>query len=256
MRPERRDSDESIVVGRNPVIELLKTDTPVDKILMQKGDRQGGSLGKIAAMAKDRGIPVKDVAKEKLDMMCQGAAHQGVAAVVAAARYADLSEIEQKAAQKGEPLFVVICDGIEDPHNLGAIIRTADAAGAHGVIIPRRHGVGLTATAVKSSAGAASHVLVARVANLASAIEELKKKNVWIYAADMGGENWCGIDYSGAVGVVVGSEGSGVSRLIRDKSDTIVGLPMYGEVNSLNASVAAALVLYEVARQRHQIKAR
>lgn len=256
MRPERRDSDESIVAGRNPVIELLKTDQPVDKILMQKGDRQGGSLGKIAAMAKDRGIPVKDVAKEKLDMMCPGAAHQGVAAVVAAARYADLSEIEEKAAQKGEPLFVVICDGIEDPHNLGAIIRTADAAGAHGVIIPRRHGAGLTASAVKSSAGAASHVLVARVANLASTVEELKKKNVWIYAADMGGENWCGIDYSGAVGVVVGSEGSGVSRLIRDKSDTIVGLPMYGEVNSLNASVAAALVLYEVARQRHQIKAR
>lgn len=256
MRTERRDSDESIVAGRNPVIELLKTEQPVDKILMQKGDRQGGSLGKIAAMAKDRGIPVKDVAKEKLDMMCPGAAHQGVAAVVAAARYADLSEIEEKAAQKGEPLFVVICDGIEDPHNLGAIIRTADAAGAHGVIIPRRHGAGLTASAVKSSAGAASHVLVARVANLASTVEELKKKNVWIYAADMGGENWCGIDYSGAVGVVVGSEGSGVSRLIRDKSDTIVGLPMYGEVNSLNASVAAALVLYEVARQRHQIKAR
>ena len=256
MRPERRDSDESIVAGRNPVIELLKTEQPVDKILMQKGDRQGGSLGKIAAMAKDRGIPVKDVAKEKLDMMCPGAAHQGVAAVVAAARYADLSEIEEKAAQKGEPLFVVICDGIEDPHNLGAIIRTADAAGAHGVIIPRRHGAGLTASAVKSSAGAASHVLVARVANLASTVEELKKKNVWIYAADMGGENWCGIDYSGAVGVVVGSEGNGVSRLIRDKSDTIVGLPMYGEVNSLNASVAAALVLYEVARQRHQIKAR
>lgn len=256
MRPERRDSDESIVAGRNPVIELLKTEQPVDKILMQKGDRQGGSLGKIAAMAKDRGIPVKDVAKEKLDMMCPGAAHQGVAAVVAAARYADLSEIEEKAAQKGEPLFVVICDGIEDPHNLGAIIRTADAAGAHGVIIPRRHGAGLTASAVKSSAGAASHVLVARVANLASTVEELKKKNVWIYAADMGGENWCGIDYSGAVGVVVGSEGSGVSRLIKDKSDTIVGLPMYGEVNSLNASVAAALVLYEVARQRHQIKAR
>ena len=256
MRTERRDSDESIVAGRNPVIELLKTEQPVDKILMQKGDRQGGSLGKIAAMAKDRGIPVKDVAKEKLDMMCPGAAHQGVAAVVAAARYADLSEIEEKAAQKGEPLFVVICDGIEDPHNLGAIIRTADAAGAHGVIIPRRHGAGLTASAVKSSAGAASHVLVARVANLASTVEELKKKNVWIYAADMGGENWCGIDYSGAVGVVVGSEGNGVSRLIRDKSDTIVGLPMYGEVNSLNASVAAAIVLYEVARQRHQIKAR
>ena len=256
MKPERRDSDESIVAGRNPVIELLKTEQPVDKILMQKGDRQGGSLGKIAAMAKDKGIPVKDVAKEKLDMMCPGFAHQGVAAVVAAARYAELSEIEQKAIDRGEPLFVVICDGIEDPHNLGAIIRTADAAGAHGVIIPRRHGAGLTATAVKASAGAASHVLVARVSNLASTVEELKKKNVWIYAADMGGENWCGIDYSGAVGVVVGSEGSGVSRLIRDKSDTIVGLPMYGEVNSLNASVAAALVLYEVARQRHQIKAR
>jgi 23S rRNA (guanosine2251-2'-O)-methyltransferase len=251
----RTPTEDRVIAGRNPVIELLKSEQPIDRILMQAGPRQG-SLGKIAAMAKEQGVPVKDAAKEKLDALCPGTAHQGVVAVAAACRYATLEEIEQIAKDKGEPLFLVLCDGIEDPHNLGAIIRTADAAGAHGVVIPRRHGVGLTATAVKASAGATAHLPVARVANLASVIDELKKKNVWVYAADMGGTDWCAVDYAGAAAVVVGSEGEGVSRLIREKSDVIVGLPMFGQVNSLNASVAAALVLYEVARQRHQIKAK
>lgn len=251
----QKESEDRIVAGRNPVLELLKTDEPVDRILMQSGERTG-SLSKIAALAKTRGIPVKDAAKEKLDALCPGVAHQGVAAIAAAFRYVELEELFAAAEKRGESPFFVICDGIEDPHNLGAILRTADAVGAHGVIIPRRHGVGLTAASVKCSAGAAAHVPVARVANLASTIEELKKRNIWIYAADMDGQDWCGVDYSGGVALIVGGEGAGVSRLLRDKSDVIVGLPMYGQVNSLNASVAAALVLYEVARQRHGIRAK
>lgn len=251
-QPEEKDA---VVAGRNPVIELLRSGQSIDRILMQKGERTG-SLGKIAAMAKEHGVPVKEAAKEKLDILCPGVNHQGVVAVAAAYPYAEIEEIERIAEEKGEPLFLVLCDGVEDPHNLGAIIRTADAAGAHGVVIPRRRGVGLTAAAVKSSAGAAEHVPVARVANLAALIDRLKEKNVWVYAADMGGQDWCTVDYSGAAAIVVGGEGAGVSRLVREKCDVIVGLPMYGKVNSLNASVAAALVLYEAARQRHGIKAR
>ena len=252
---QQTPAEDRVVAGRNPVLELLKSGRPIDRILMQKGER-AGILGKIAAMAKELGVPVKEAAREKLDALCGGVNHQGVAAVEAACRYAELSEIEEIAQNRGEPLFLVLCDGVEDPHNLGAVIRTADAAGAHGVVIPRRRGVGLTAAAVKASAGAAAHVPVARVANLASLIDELKKKNVWVYAADMGGLDWCSVDYAGADAVVVGGEGTGVSRLVRDKCDTVVGLPMYGQVNSLNASVAAALVLYEVARQRHHIPAK
>ncbi len=155
-----------------------------------------------------------------------------------------------------EPLFVVIADGIEDPHNLGAIIRSADAAGAHGIIVPKRHGAGLTAAVMKASAGAAEHLPVARVSNLAATVEELKKKNVWIYAADMDGDSWCTVDYSGAVALVIGSEGSGVSRLLKERSDVVVSLPMCGQVNSLNASVATGILLYEITRQRKVIKAK
>ena len=165
--------------------------------------------------------------------------------------------MEELLARAGEePPFLVIADGIEDPHNLGAIIRSADAAGAHGMIIPRRGGAGLTAAVMKASAGAAQHLPVARVANLASTVQELQKKNIWVYAADMDGEDWCTVDYAGGVALVIGSEGSGVSRLLRERSDRIVSLPMYGRVNSLNASVAAGILLYEVARQRRGIKAR
>ncbi len=246
--------EDRIVAGRNPVLELLRTDEPVDHILMQKGERTG-SAGKIASMAREKGIPVKDAAKEKLDALCPGLNHQGVAAVTAPCRYADLEDLFRAAREKGEPPLFLICDGIEDPHNLGAIIRTADAAGAHGVILPRRRGAGLTAAAVKASAGAALHVPVARVSNLAATVDLLKERGVWIYAADMGGRDWCAVDYSGGAALIVGNEGAGVSRLLSEKSDVIVGLPMYGEINSLNASVAAALVLYEMARQRHGIRA-
>lgn len=241
------------VAGRNAVIELLRSQRPVDKILMLRQEG-GGSLPKIAAMAKERGIPVKEVAREKLDSLCPGVNHQGVAAIAAAHDYASLEDIYARAGD--EPLFVVIADGIEDPHNLGAIIRSADAAGAHGVIVPKRHGAGLTAAVMKASAGAAEHLPVARVTNLAATVEELKKRNVWIYAADMSGESWCGVDYAGAVALIIGSEGAGVSRLLRERSDGVISLPMCGQVNSLNASVAAGILLYEITRQRKGIKAR
>ncbi|MEG1849238.1 MAG: 23S rRNA (guanosine(2251)-2'-O)-methyltransferase RlmB, partial [Oscillospiraceae bacterium] len=181
---------------------------------------------------------------------CPELNHQGVIAVAAACDYAELSDIFAAAAAKNEPLFVVVCDEIEDPHNLGAIIRTADAAGAHGVIIPRRHGAGLTAATMRASAGAAQHLPVARVPNLPTALETLKEQGAWIYAADLEGESWCSVDYSGPVALVIGSEGAGVSRLMRERSDKIVSLPMCGAVNSLNASVAAGIVMYEIARQR------
>lgn len=247
-----RDSSDEMVAGRNPVIELLRSERPVNKILMLK--TEGGNLKRIVAMAKEKGVPVKDVAREKLDSLSPGLNHQGVIAFAAACDYATVEDIFDRAGS--EPLFVVIADGIEDPHNLGAIIRSADAAGAHGVIVPKRHGAGLTAAVMKASAGAAEHLPVARVSNLAATVEELKKKNVWIYAADMDGDSWCTVDYSGAVALVIGSEGSGVSRLLKERSDMVVSLPMCGQVNSLNASVAAGILLYEITRQRKGIKAK
>lgn len=253
--PQTESADE-LVAGRNPVIELLRSDRPVDKILMLRQDNPAiaGVLGKIKALAKERGIPVKDTTREKLDTLCPDFNHQGVIAFGASVAYCDLEDIYARAG--AEPLFVVICDDIEDPHNLGAIIRSADAAGAHGVIIPKRHGSGLTAAVMKASAGAAQHLPVARVANLASTVETLKKRNVWVYAADMDGQHWCSTNFDGAVALIIGSEGKGVSRLLREKSDGIVSLPMCGKVNSLNASVAAGILLYEVARQHLGIKAR
>lgn len=251
---DRYEIPENLVAGRNPVMELLRSDRSVDKLLIQKQEGGLGSLQRIVALAKEKGIPVKDVTREKLDQLCPGLNHQGIAAFAAACDYATLEDIYERAGD--EPLFVVICDNIEDPHNLGAIIRSADAAGAHGVIIPKRHGTGLTAAVMKSSAGAAQHLPVARVSNLAFTVEELKKRNVWVYAADMDGQDWCTVDYDGAAALIIGSEGSGVSRLLREKSDVIVSLPMCGKVNSLNASVAAGILLYEVTRQRRKIKAK
>ncbi len=247
-----RDLSDEMVVGRNPVIELLRSGRPVNKVLMIK--TEGGSLQKIMAMAKEQGVPVKDVAREKIESLCPGMNHQGVVAFAAACDYATVEDIFERAGD--EPVFVVIADGIEDPHNLGAIIRSADAAGAHGVIVPKRHGAGLTAAVMKASAGAAQHLPVARVSNLALTVEALKKKNVWIYAADKDGESWCTVDYSGAVALVIGSEGGGVSRLLKERSDVVVSLPMCGQVNSLNASVAAGILLYEITRQRKGIKAK
>lgn len=245
---------EDLVIGRNAVTELLKGGRAVDSILVAQGDTHGGSIPKIIAMAREQGIPVKEVSPTKLDYMCGKQNHQGVIAVTAAAQYAAMEDVYAKA--NGAPLFVIIADDITDPHNLGALIRTAEAAGAHGIIIPKRGGVGLTATVSKTSAGAVEHLPVVRVSNLASTVEELKKQGVWVYGTDMEGTTWCEIDYSGPVALIVGSEGKGMSRLLTEKCDFIASLPMYGEINSLNASVAAGIVMYEVARQRAGILAK
>ena len=242
-----------VIAGRNAVMEALKSGRPIDSIYILKGNTQG-SLGKIVAMAKDEGIPVKDATPQKFESLCGNLNHQGVAAVVACRDFSTMEDIMAKAGD--EPPFIVICDNIEDPHNLGAIIRTAEAAGAHGVIIPKRRGVGLTATVAKTSAGAVEYMPVVRVANIVSAIDELKEQGFWIFCADMDGETWCQADMKGKIGVVVGSEGFGVSRLTKEHCDFVVSLPMKGHVNSLNASVAAGIIIYEAVRQREGIRAK
>ena len=247
--------NKDMVIGRNPVMELLKSGRPVDKILVAQGEVRG-SIGKIIATARRQGIPIKDTNVQKMDAMCNGASHQGVIAFAAACAYAELDDVFALAESREEPVLVLIADELEDPHNLGAILRTAECCGAHGVIIPKRRSVGLTSTVFKTSAGAAEYVPVVRVANLVSTIEELKRRGVWIYAADMDGTPWCQQDYSGPVGLIVGAEGQGVSRLVKEKCDFTVALPMQGKISSRNASVAASVVLYEIARQRLHIKAK
>ena len=244
---------ENVVAGRNAAIETLKTGSRVDTVFIMKG-ASGGSIGKIVALAKEGGYPIKEVSAEKLEEMA-GPIHQGVVVTLSAVEYAEVSDILARAEEKGEKPFILIADEIEDPHNLGALIRTAETAGAHGVIIPKRRNVGLTAAVFKTSAGAAAHLPVARVANLASAVDTLKEAGVWVYGADMEGQNWCETDFSGGVALIVGSEGSGISRLLKEKCDVMVSLPMQGEVSSLNASVAGGIILYEIARQRLGIPA-
>ena len=246
-------ADENIIAGRNAVGEALRAQREIDSLYIQKGELRG-SVNKLVAIARDRGIPVKEADGRKLADLAGGENHQGIVAVAAAASYATVEEILQRAGD--EPPFLVLADRVEDPHNLGAIIRTAEAAGAHGLIIPKRHSAGLTAAVARTSAGAVEHLPVARVANLTAVIQELKKENIWVYCADMGGPNWCGCDLTGGVALVVGSEGFGVSRVVREACDGVVSLPMLGKVTSLNASVAAGIVLYEIARQRQGIAAR
>lgn len=241
--------NDELICGRNAVSEALSGERELNSLYVRKGEKNG-SLGRIVSAAKEKKIVIKEVDSKKLDLMTGGANHQGVAAYISAAKYATVDEILSLANERNEEPFVIICDGIEDPHNLGAIIRSAEAAGAHGVIIPKRRGVSLTWAVAKASAGAVEHMKVARVTNIASTIDLLKERGIWIYAADMGGASRSETDFSGAVGLVVGSEGRGVSRLIREKSDFIVSLPMKGKVNSLNASVAAGILMYEVVRAR------
>lgn len=240
---------DNIVIGRNAVLELLKSGREVENIIIAKGEREG-SVNQIAALAREKGIVIKNADRKKLDFMCGGANHQGVIANVPAHEYSSVEDILAAAKEKGEPPFIIICDEIEDSRNLGAIIRTAEACGAHGVIIPKRRNAGLNFIVAKTSCGALEYVKVARVSNLSSTIEMLKKENIWVYAADMDGEPWCKTDFSGGVALVVGSEGNGVGRLVKQNCDVIVSLPMRGKVNSLNASVAASVIMYEIARQR------
>lgn len=247
-------NDSSIIAGRNAVNEALRADRPIAAVYVQRGSRSGSVLA-ILAKAGKKNIPIKEVDAKKLDFLCGHAVHQGIAASVAVKEYADLEELFALAEKRGEPPFFILCDGLADPHNLGAIIRTAECAGAHGVIVPKHRSVGLTAAVGKASAGAVEHLPVARVTNLADTIDTLKKRGVWIYAADMDGQTWCETDFSGAAALVIGSEGDGVSRLIREKSDFIVSLPMKGRINSLNASVAAGILCFEVSRQRSRLNA-
>ncbi len=249
------ERDNNLIIGRNAVSEALRSGRNIDTLLVVRGERNG-SVGRIIAECKEKGVVIKEVDKKKLDFMCGQGNHQGVAAYAAVHEYSSVEDIFALAEERGEAPFIILCDELEDPHNLGAIIRTAETAGAHGVIIPKRRNASLTWAVGKASAGAVEYVPVARVGNLASTIDDLKKRGLWVYTADMDGQNWCETDFSGPVALVVGSEGNGVSRLIREKSDFVVSLPMKGKITSLNASVAAGILMYEVSRQRSGIKAK
>ena len=222
----------------------------VDKLYITSADKEG-SINQLLGIAAERGIPITECDRTRLDTMAKGGRHQGIIAIAAERNYSSIEEIIEYAQERGEAPFIVVCDGVEDPHNLGAIIRSAECSGAHGVIIPKRRAVGLTATVAKSSAGALEHMRVAKVTNLASAIDELKERGLWIYAADMDGSTYYKTDMKGATALVLGSEGFGISRLVKEKCDFVVSIPLYGQVNSLNVSCAAAILLAEVARQRN-----
>lgn len=247
MNNDKYISETENIIGRNPVIEALKSGTPLDTIYI---DGNGGSLGLIRRLAKEKGIVVKDAQDKKLSQLAGGASHQGVVAVGACGEYVSVEDILEVSRKKGTKPFIIICDEIEDPHNLGAIIRTAETAGADGIIIPKRRSASLNATVAKTSAGAVSYLPVARVSNLASCIDTLKDNGVWIYGTDASGTDYCQTDFTGSMALVIGSEGFGISRLIQKKCDFMVKLPMYGNINSLNASVAAGIFMYEVLRQR------
>lgn len=238
----------NVVCGRNAVHELLKSGRSIDKLFVRRGDREG-SITMIVAEAIARKIPVIEVDKAKIDALADGANHQGVVAMAAAKEYVSVDEILDIARERGEKPFIVIADEIADPHNLGAIIRCAEGAGAHGLIIPKRRASGLTAVVDKSSAGALEHIAIAKVPNLAAAIDELKEKGIWVYGAEADGTPYYETKFDSATAIVVGSEGNGISRLIREKCDFIISIPMYGNVNSFNVSCAAAVLLCEAARQ-------
>lgn len=249
MEQQKSGTQTDLIIGRNSVLEALRAGRAIDSLLVARGERSG-SIGRILAECREKGIVIKEVDVKKLDFLCGRGNHQGVAAYAAAHAYACVADLLALAQQRGEAPFLIICDELEDPHNLGAIIRTAEAAGAHGVIIPKRHAASLSFAVSKAAAGALEYLPVARVGNLAATLDELKKQGLWIYGADMDGTPFCETDYSGPAALVIGSEGRGLGRLIKEKCDFIVSLPMKGKINSLNASVAAGILMYEIARQR------
>ena len=233
---------EGLVIGRNAVRELLKSGRAVDKLMVRRGDREG-SIVVITAEAIARGIPVIEVEKAKLDAMTGFAPHQGVVAMAAEKEYCDVEDILKLAEERGEPVLIAISDGITDPYNLGALIRCAEGVGAHGLIIPKRRAAGLTPLVSKASAGAIEHLLIAKVTNIAATVEELKEKGVWVYASEAGGKSCYETDFSGPCAIVFGSEGDGISKLVTQRCDMTVSIPMYGKVNSFNVSTAAAVML-------------
>ncbi len=244
---QQEETQQDRIAGRNPVLEALRSGAAIDTVY---ASQESGGLQEILSLAKEKGIPVKMVTDAKLSQLTGGAVHQGIAAEGACGQYVSLEALLERAAEKNEPPLLVICDGIQDPHNLGAIIRTAEAAGAHGVIIPKRRSASLTLTVGKTSAGAASWLPVARVSNLVAAMEKLKENGVWIYGTDASGSSYTKTDFTGGTAFVIGSEGFGMSRLVSETCDGMLSLPMRGKVNSLNASVAAGIFLYEAVRQR------
>ena len=250
-RPPQRDAEaDGVIEGRNAVIEALRAGTAIDKIYLAKGDTDS-ALGHIANTARANGVVVVNADRRKLDEMSRTHAHQGVIAVAAVREYASIEDIFQRAEEQGEAPLIVLCDELSDPHNLGAVIRTAECAGAHGVVIPKRRSAGLTAIVAKTSAGAVSHLPVARVPNLTALMTELQKRGVWIFGAEMDGTTSLDeADLKGPAAIVIGSEGSGMSRLVAETCDFTVSIPMKGKINSLNASAAAAILLYEAVRQR------
>ena len=248
---EETEIGNGAVIGRNAVRELLRSGRAVDKLLVQSGEREG-ALVPLVSEAIARGIPVVETEKRKMDAIAGFAPHQGIVAMAAEKEYCSVDDILAIAAQRGEKPLIVIADGIADPYNLGAVIRCAEGCGAHGLIIPKRHATGLTPVVTKASAGAIEHLAIAKVTNIAATVDELKEKGLWIYTAEAGGTDFRETDMAGAAAIVLGSEGNGVSELVRKKSDFVVSIPMYGKVNSFNVSTAAAVLLCEAARQQRK----
>lgn len=241
---------EDLVEGRNAVIELLKSNKTIEQLFIANGKMEG-SINKILGLAKDKGVIVKEVDRKKLDLMSETKAHQGVIAQITPFKYSTVDEILNYAKQKDEDPFIVILDELEDPHNLGSIVRTAELCGVHGIIIPKRRNVGVTATVYKASVGAIEYVKIAKVTNVNSTIDELKAKNIWVYGADINGEEYSyDTNFNGACAIVIGNEGKGISKLTKNKCDKLVKIPMIGKINSLNASVAGGIMMYEVLKGR------
>jgi len=248
-RDTEKEMNDNQLEGRNAILEVLRSGRDIEKIMITHGNIEG-TIKRIIGQAKEKGVLIQEVSRQKLDEISQTKNHQGVIAIVSAHDYVEVDEILKAAKDKGEDPFVILLDGITDPHNLGAILRTAECAGAHGVIIPKHRSVGLNATVGKTSAGAVEYMPVARVTNLVKTMEELKKAGLWIACADMGGDDYFDGNMTGPLALVIGSEGEGVGRLVKEKCDFIISIPMYGKIPALNASVAAGLLMYEVVRQR------
>lgn len=249
MEEKKRETNEFTIEGRNAVIEAFRAGKPIDRVYILDGCQDGPVLT-VKRQARKQDVQIKYVSKERLDQMSETGKHQGVIAYAAAYEYAEIEDMFQLAAKRGEPPFLILLDNIEDPHNLGAIIRTANLAGAHGVIIPKNRAAGLTAAVARTSAGALNYTPVAKVTNLASTIEELKGRGLWFVCADMNGTRMYDLNLTGAIGLVIGNEGEGVGRLVKEKCDMTAAIPMKGNIDSLNASVAAGVLAYEIVRQR------
>lgn len=249
MNNETSNNETNIIFGRNPVLEAIRSGREIDRLYIAHGVTSG-SISEIIAKCSARGILIKEISSQKLDYYCNGGNHQGVALMIASHEYSTVEEILEFAKTRNESPFIIICDEIEDPHNLGAIIRTAESCGVHGIIIPKRRSASLNATVAKTSAGALEYMKVARVTNIANTIDLLKKEGVWIFGADMDGKDYKKFDFSVPLALIIGNEGKGIGTLTRKKCDEIISLPMRGKINSLNASVAAGILMYEVLKHR------